>query len=70
MEESMKFDTKKLAKLNNPDRKKSLNPQVIWNWMQDNLSSYQDTIIPLKMEESVVPLPDSEADLIEKNWIR
>lgn len=30
MKESIKFDPKKLAKLNNPERLKTLNPDVIW----------------------------------------
>ena len=30
MSESIKFDPKKLAKLNNPDRVKTMNPDLIW----------------------------------------
>jgi 2-polyprenyl-3-methyl-5-hydroxy-6-metoxy-1,4-benzoquinol methylase len=30
MTESIKFDPKKLAKLNNPERLKSINPDLIW----------------------------------------
>ncbi len=34
MQESIKFDPKKLAKLNNPDRKKNLNPDRIWKFLE------------------------------------
>ena len=109
MSESRKFDPSKLAKLNDPKRLKTLNPEVIWTkadlrdaevivdigagtgffalpfskklkagkvyacdtsdvmieWMKNNLPvELQGIIIPLKMEESSVPLADGIANLV------
>lgn len=107
--ESKKFDPKKLAKLNDPERLKYLNPDLIWEaiglkdpsvivdigagtgffslifakkmkrgkvyacdisdsmlqWMRDNLPAEAErSVIPLKMDENSVPLPDAAADLV------
>ncbi len=106
---SRKFDPKKLAKLNDPERFKTLNPDILWKaagvrdpealidigagtgffavpfcekmgegkvyacdlsetmieWMKENLPTrYRDRIVPLRMEESAVPLPDETGDMI------
>ncbi len=107
--ESKKFDIRKLAMLNDPQRLEYLDPDAIWKalnltnpqvlvdigagtgffavlfaervrggkvyacdisdvmieWMYKNLSSkYNGRVIPLKMEESSVPLEDRIADLV------
>jgi len=107
--DSRKFDPKKLAKLNDPKRLEYLNPDVIWEevslatagtlidigagtgffamafskkiknvkiyacdvseemiaWMNENIpADSKDTVIPIKMEEISVPLPDGIADLV------
>jgi ubiquinone/menaquinone biosynthesis C-methylase UbiE len=104
-----KFDPKKLAKLNDPQRLGYLNPDIIWEkvaiknptvlidigagtgffallfskkmrtgkvyacdisdelleWMRDNLpSESKGIVIPVKMEETSVPLSDSIADCV------
>lgn len=104
-----KFDPKKLAKLNDPQRLVYLKPDIIWEkialenpsvlidigagtgffallfskklrngkiyacdisdellaWMSDNLpSESKGGIIPVKMEETSVPLPDGIADCV------
>lgn len=41
MTKSIKFDTEKLAKLNNPNRLKSLNPELIWK----NLALPQSEVV-------------------------
>lgn len=106
---TQKFDPKKLAKLNNPERLNRENPELIWKtlnisspevvidigagtgffaipfsrkmpwgkvyacdisdemlqWMHDNLpQDCRQSVIPLKMAESSVPLPDGQADLV------
>jgi ubiquinone/menaquinone biosynthesis C-methylase UbiE len=107
--ESRKFDPKKLEVLNDPERLKILNPDLIWEtvsvrnpgvlvdigagtgffavpfsrklkrgkvyacdvsdtmleWMEKNLpQKTKGVVIPLKMEESSVPLSDCVADLV------
>jgi ubiquinone/menaquinone biosynthesis C-methylase UbiE len=109
LSESKKFDPKKLAKLNDPNRLEYLNPEIIWekvaggnpsvlidigagtgvfalrfsrklrdgkvyacdildvmlDWMRDNLpAESRGVVVPLKMEENSVPLPDRTADLV------
>ncbi len=109
MNDSKKFDPKKLDKLNDPGRLQYLNPEIIWEktdiekpsvlidigagtgffallfskkmisgkvyacdiseeligWMENNLPVDSKTIIiPVKMEESSVPIADGTADLV------
>ncbi len=103
-----KFDTKKLNKLNNPDRLIDIPPEYIWGklnltnmdifidigagtgffsvpflkytkngkifacdisdimiqWMKENICTEHPGIVPVKMEENVVPLGDGLADLV------
>ena len=106
---AFKFDPKKLAKLNNPERLHRENPELIWTtlalpspdtvidigagtgffaipfsrkmphgkvyacdiapemigWMEENLpDDCRQKVIPLKMTENTVPLPDGQADLV------
>ncbi len=37
---------------------------VMIEWMRENLGALSDMVVPLKMEESSVPLPDGIADLV------
>lgn len=104
----IKFNPKKLKKLNNPDRYLDQPPELIWGkfdlkdpkilvdigagtgffsipflqrmsqgkifacdisdvmlqWMVENVCKTHPNIIPKKMEESKVDLPDGEADLV------
>lgn len=107
--EGKKFDPKKLAKLNDPKRTESLNPELIWNalglagpkvlvdigagtgffsrlfsdrmktgvvyacdtsevmidWMKENLPpDLEGRVVPLKTEESALPLDSGSADLV------
>lgn len=107
--QSKKFDPKHIEKLNDPNRVKIQNPNLIWekmaltdprvlieigagtgffalpfsdkiegamvyacdisddmlSWMEDNFpEEYNGIVIPTKMEESTVPLPDGSADLV------
>jgi ubiquinone/menaquinone biosynthesis C-methylase UbiE len=109
MDHEKKFDPKKLAKLNNPERLKYLPPDIIWekvalkdpsvlidigagtgmfalifrrkmkdgkvyacdvsdvmiSWMNENLpAELKGVVIPIKSEESAIPLPDGSADLV------
>jgi len=103
-----KFDSKKLQKLNNPQRLTDIPPEVVWaklsnqqpqtlveigagtaffciaflqrfkpkslyavdlsttmvDWMQQNVAPRYPQIIPLKSQESQVPLGDGCADLV------
>lgn len=107
--QSRKFDPKHIAELNDPNRVKIQNPDLIWekmaledprvlidigagtgffalpfsnkmvdgkvyacdisdamlSWMTDNFpGEYRGVVIPTKMAESAVPLPDNGADLV------
>lgn len=107
--QSKKFDPKHIEKLNDPNRVKIQDPDLIWEkmalksprvlieigagtgffalpfsekmatgkvyacdisdamlaWMKSNFpEKYADAVIPTKMEESAVPLPDGCADLV------
>lgn len=106
--ENNKFDSKKLKKLNNPDRLKDIPPKLVWdklnlkysnilvdigagtgfysipflelsengkifacdisdvmiNWMIENICVNYPKIIPTKMEENNIDLPDNTADLV------
>ena len=108
MKDQIKFNPKKLKKLNDPERLKDIPPQWIWgklqlnkpqvlvdvgagtgffsipfveltekgkvyacdisttmmDWMHQNVCSNHKHIIPVKMQETVVELPDEIADLV------
>ncbi|MFP3869694.1 MAG: class I SAM-dependent methyltransferase, partial [Syntrophobacteria bacterium] len=106
---SRRFDPRKLEKLNDPERLRIQDPELIWKalnlkdprvlvdigagtgffavpfcdkmqqgkvyacdisptmveWMKENLPRrYRDVILPIRMEESAVPLADGIADLV------